>query len=95
MMSGSPSSSGSPHQDHSLLNSPPGGLDKDDSSLDSSEQPKFRFVALVPLCRCRFFPSYCLLSNVMFSICQNVVLFFQKESHYVQSGSVGGVGERI
>ncbi|XP_066252169.1 paired box protein Pax-6-like isoform X1 [Euwallacea similis] len=42
VMGGSPSSSGSPHQDHSLLNSPPGGFDKDDSSLDSSEQPKFR-----------------------------------------------------
>ncbi|KAL1509080.1 hypothetical protein ABEB36_003877 [Hypothenemus hampei] len=39
---GSPSSSSSPHPDHNLLNSPPGGLDKDDSSLDSSEQPKFR-----------------------------------------------------
>lgn len=53
VISGSPSSSGSPHQDHSLLHSPPGGLDKDDSSLDSSEQPKFRFVilySLVPLC---------------------------------------------
>lgn len=43
VMAGSPASSGSPHPDHGLLNSPPGGhLDKDDSSLDSSEQPKFR-----------------------------------------------------
>ncbi|XP_065159336.1 paired box protein Pax-6-like isoform X2 [Atheta coriaria] len=40
-MAGSPGSSASPHQDHRLLNSPP-GLDKDDSSLDGSEQPKFR-----------------------------------------------------
>ncbi|CAG9765540.1 unnamed protein product [Ceutorhynchus assimilis] len=42
----SPSSSSSPlpGEHHSLLNSPPGGgpMDKDDSSLDSSEQPKFR-----------------------------------------------------
>ncbi|KAJ8966500.1 hypothetical protein NQ314_003487 [Rhamnusium bicolor] len=43
VMAGSPASSGSPHPDHGLLSSPPGGnLDKDDSSLDSSEQPKFR-----------------------------------------------------
>uniref|UniRef100_A0AAR5P7J7 Paired domain-containing protein n=1 Tax=Dendroctonus ponderosae TaxID=77166 RepID=A0AAR5P7J7_DENPD len=42
VMTGSPSSSSSPHHDHNLLNSPPGGMDKDDSSLDSSEQPKFR-----------------------------------------------------
>ncbi|XP_044254122.1 paired box protein Pax-6-like isoform X3 [Tribolium madens] len=44
MMAGSPSSSGSPHPDHGLLNSPPGTHpdSKDDSSLDSSEQPKFR-----------------------------------------------------
>ncbi|XP_050300070.1 paired box protein Pax-6-like isoform X2 [Anthonomus grandis grandis] len=42
IMAGSPSSSSSPHPDHSLLHSPSGGLDKDDSSLDSSEQPKFR-----------------------------------------------------
>ncbi|XP_018573003.1 paired box protein Pax-6-like isoform X2 [Anoplophora glabripennis] len=43
VMAGSPASSGSPHPDHGLMGSPPGGnLDKDDSSLDSSEQPKFR-----------------------------------------------------
>ncbi|RZB40940.1 eyegone, partial [Asbolus verrucosus] len=44
MMAGSPSSSGSPHPDHGLLSSPPGTHpdSKDDSSLDSSEQPKFR-----------------------------------------------------
>ncbi|XP_060532138.1 paired box protein Pax-6-like isoform X2 [Cylas formicarius] len=42
VMTGSPASSSSPHGDHSLLHSPPGGLEKDDSSLDSSEQPKFR-----------------------------------------------------
>ena len=44
MMAGSPSSSGSPHPDHGLLSSPPGTHpdNKDDSSLDSSEQPKFR-----------------------------------------------------
>ncbi|XP_068908430.1 paired box protein Pax-6-like isoform X2 [Tenebrio molitor] len=44
MMGGSPSSSGSPHPDHGLLSSPPGTHpdSKDDSSLDSSEQPKFR-----------------------------------------------------
>ncbi|KAF7265652.1 paired box protein Pax-6-like isoform X1 [Rhynchophorus ferrugineus] len=42
VIGGSPSSSTSPHPDPSVLNSPPGGLDKDDSSLDSSEQPKFR-----------------------------------------------------
>lgn len=43
-MAGSPGSSASPHQEHSLLNSPPGHLNdsKDDSSLDGSEQPKFR-----------------------------------------------------
>ncbi|KAJ8952392.1 hypothetical protein NQ318_014483 [Aromia moschata] len=46
-MAGSPASSGSPHPDHGLMGSPPGaaagvGLDKDDSSMDSSEQPKFR-----------------------------------------------------
>ncbi|CAH1984796.1 unnamed protein product [Acanthoscelides obtectus] len=42
-MASSPAgSSGSPrhHPDHGILGSPPG--DKDDSSLDSSEQPKFR-----------------------------------------------------
>lgn len=40
----SPGSSASPHQDHGLLSSPPGHLtdSKDDSSLDGSEQPKFR-----------------------------------------------------
>ncbi|XP_072376038.1 paired box protein 6 homolog [Diabrotica undecimpunctata] len=43
VMSASPVSSGSPHPDSGLLSSPPGtNLDKDDSSLDSSEQPKFR-----------------------------------------------------
>ncbi|KAJ8965526.1 hypothetical protein NQ317_012664 [Molorchus minor] len=43
VMAGSPASSGSPHPDHGLMGSPPGGnMDKDDSSLDSSEQPKFR-----------------------------------------------------
>ncbi|CAH0561397.1 unnamed protein product [Brassicogethes aeneus] len=44
MAAGSPTSSGSPHPgDHGLLSSPPGVLlEKDDSSLDSSEQPKFR-----------------------------------------------------
>uniref|UniRef100_A0AAR5QAS1 Homeobox domain-containing protein n=1 Tax=Dendroctonus ponderosae TaxID=77166 RepID=A0AAR5QAS1_DENPD len=42
VMTGSPSSSSSPHHEHNLLNSSPGGMDKDDSSLDSSEQPKFR-----------------------------------------------------
>ncbi|XP_045480470.1 paired box protein Pax-6-like isoform X1 [Harmonia axyridis] len=43
-MAGSPGSSGSPHQDHSLLSSSPGNMvdSKDDSSMDSSEQPKFR-----------------------------------------------------
>lgn len=42
-MTTSPTSSGSPHPDHGLLGSPSGAnLDKDDSSLDSSEQPKFR-----------------------------------------------------
>ncbi|CAG9854653.1 unnamed protein product [Phyllotreta striolata] len=42
VMSASPVSSGSPHPDSGLLSSPPGNMDKDDSSLDSSEQPKFR-----------------------------------------------------
>ncbi|XP_049825541.1 paired box protein Pax-6 isoform X2 [Aethina tumida] len=43
MAAGSPTSSGSPHPDQGLLSSPPGALlEKDDSSLDSSEQPKFR-----------------------------------------------------
>lgn len=43
VMTTSPTSSGSPHPDHGLLGSPSGpNLDKDDSSLDSSEQPKFR-----------------------------------------------------
>ncbi|KAI4463760.1 paired box protein pax-6-related-related [Holotrichia oblita] len=44
VMAGSPGSSASPHQDgHGLLSSPPGHSDsKDDSSLDGSEQPKFR-----------------------------------------------------
>ncbi|XP_017775505.1 PREDICTED: paired box protein Pax-6-like isoform X1 [Nicrophorus vespilloides] len=43
VMAGSPGSSASPHQDHGLLSSPPGHNDsKDDSSLDGSEQPKFR-----------------------------------------------------
>lgn len=43
VMSASPVSSGSPHPDSGLMSSPPGGnMDKDDSSLDSSEQPKFR-----------------------------------------------------
>lgn len=43
-MAGSPGSSGSPHQDHNLLSSSPGNMldSKDDSSMDSSEQPKFR-----------------------------------------------------
>lgn len=42
-MTTSPTSSGSPHPDHGILGSPSGAnLDKDDSSLDSSEQPKFR-----------------------------------------------------
>ncbi|XP_057670946.1 paired box protein Pax-6-like [Diorhabda carinulata] len=43
VMSSSPVSSGSPHPDTGLMSSPPGcNIDKDDSSLDSSEQPKFR-----------------------------------------------------
>lgn len=44
MMAPSPGSSASPHQEHGLLNSSPGQHtdSKDDSSLDSSEQPKFR-----------------------------------------------------
>ncbi|KAK9875842.1 hypothetical protein WA026_009626 [Henosepilachna vigintioctopunctata] len=42
-MAGSPGSSSSPHPDHSLLSSPGNMVDtKDDSSMDSSEQPKFR-----------------------------------------------------
>lgn len=43
-MAGSPSSSASPHGDHGILSSSPGQLtdSKDDSSLDGSEQPKFR-----------------------------------------------------
>lgn len=44
VMAPSPGSSASPHQEHGLLNSSPGQHtdSKDDSSLDSSEQPKFR-----------------------------------------------------
>ncbi|KAG5897721.1 hypothetical protein JTB14_007559 [Gonioctena quinquepunctata] len=42
VMAASPVSSSSPHPDHGLMSSPPCGIDKDDSSLDSSEQPKFR-----------------------------------------------------
>lgn len=43
-MAGSPGSSASPHADHGLLSSSPGQHtdSKDDSSLDGSEQPKFR-----------------------------------------------------
>lgn len=44
VMAGSPGSSASPHGDHGLLSSSPGQHtdSKDDSSLDGSEQPKFR-----------------------------------------------------